>query len=133
MNWIDKALGIHPDALIMRARRGQVLAANIANADTPGYKARDLSFEQVLDAAQKTAGGSDANTLRTTHAAHIGAGGNGGGELKYRVPTRQSGNGNTVEAEVEQAAFADNALRYQASLQFLQGGFAGLTKALKGE
>lgn len=125
----DKALGVHEDALLLRERRAGVLAANLANADTPHYKARDLDFHAVLEAA---AGRGSA--LRLTRERHIGTGGvSGEGQLLYRLPTQPSLDGNSVDAEIEMAQFARNALDFQASLTFLQSKFRGIGKALRGE
>jgi len=124
----DSALGIHAKALPLRARRAEMLASNIANADTPGYKARDIDFRAALNQAQS------ASRLQTTHPNHIATAGSGGNpETLYRVPSQSSLDGNTVDAQLEKAAFAENALRYQASLSFLDGKFKGLKAALKGE
>ncbi|MBK1691548.1 flagellar basal body rod protein FlgB [Ectothiorhodospira mobilis] len=123
------ALGIHEQALQVRSRRMELLSSNIANADTPHYKARDLDFRQALEEADT----SGALHLRTTHATHIHAEGQGGpGEALYRVPTQPSLDGNTVDPQLEQAAFAENAVQYQASLDFLGDKFVGLKNALKG-
>lgn len=125
---IDNALGIHPQTLSLRARRAEVLAANIANADTPNYKARDLDFRSALDWAQQTL------SLRRTHAAHLGGPSDPAAVvLAYRVPLQPSLDGNTVEPQVERAAFMDNALRYQASLRFLEGKVKSILTALRGE
>lgn len=129
MNWIDKGLGIHPSALAFRSERGSVLAANIANSATPGFRARDYDFQKALATYM-----TDKNVgIKATHSNHIRASApNDYGGLMYRVPTRHSTNDNTVEADVEQAAFSENALRYQASLQFLNGSISGLRKAISG-
>jgi flagellar basal-body rod protein FlgB len=130
MSWIDSALGVHPSALLFRSQRSSTLAANIANEGTAGYKARDYDFKNVM---RHLVNGTEIG-LRVTHAAHVNApGGNRFGALMYRVPTKPIVNGNSVEPEVEQAAFADNALRYQASLQFLDSAFSGLRRAITGE
>lgn len=125
------ALSQHENALKFRARRNQVLSANIANADTPGYKARDLDF----DAALKRATGNGVRLMATSDR-HIGAGTTTAAmtseQLKYRVPTQPTLDGNTVETDVEQAAFAENALMYRASLAFLDGQIRSLRYALKG-
>ncbi|MCG5499837.1 flagellar basal body rod protein FlgB [Ectothiorhodospira lacustris] len=128
---IDRAIGIHGDALQVRSKRLELLASNIANSDTPNYKARDLDFRQVLSRAHQP----DALGLRLTHAAHIAtdASGQGMGEPLYRVPTQPSLDGNTVDPQLEQAAFAENTVQYQASLDFLSKKFSGLRTALKGE
>lgn len=130
----DKALGIHEQALLLRARRNEVLAVNIANADTPNFKARDVDFRAALAAA-----GSNGSslTMAQTQGAHINAEGNRGvspleAQLKYRLPNQPTLDGNTVETHIEQAAFAENALEYQASLQFLGGKFASLKSAITG-
>ncbi len=126
----DSALGIHARALMVRSRRNELLASNIANADTPGYQARDIDFRAILDSAGNPAG------LRTTHQNHLslsGESGIAGAELLYRVPNQPSLDGNTVDPDLEKAAFAENALRYNASLTFLDRKFKGLILALKGE
>jgi flagellar basal-body rod protein FlgB len=119
----------HEQALHFRARRNEVLSSNIANADTPGYKARDVDFSTALKSAQ---GGN--LQLQKTSALH--SAGNpsrtSGGELMYRVPTQPSLDGNTVQADVEQAAFAENAVQYRAILTFLNGTIQTLRYALKG-
>ena len=129
MSWIDQALGIHPSALAFRSQRSSVLAANIANADTAGYKARDYDFRTALQTADQ----GQTMKMRATHSRHIQASASDRfGDLKYRVPTKFSSTGNTVEAEVEQAAFSENALRYQTSLQFLNGSISGMRLAITG-
>jgi flagellar basal-body rod protein FlgB len=127
---LDNALGIYPQALSLRARRAEVLAANLANADTPGYQARDLDFKRVLGGAQ-----DGALTLVTRARGHLAGevGAVGGGELLYRQPRQSSIDGNTVDTQVEYAEFARNALQYQASLQFLNGRIKTLMTAIKGE
>lgn len=132
----DKALGIHEQALMLRAQRNEVLATNIANADTPNYKARDLDFRAAL-AASKSGQSGAGLTLQQTSSSHLAADGSSGlsplaAHLQYRLPHQPTLDGNTVETHVEQAAFAENALRYQASLQFLGGKFASLKSAITG-
>ncbi|PCJ26666.1 MAG: flagellar basal body rod protein FlgB [SAR86 cluster bacterium] len=130
MSWIDRALGIHPAALVFRSQRSSILAANIANAATPGYKAKDYDFQNAL----RTYTGGRALSMKTTNENHASSSANKNyGGLLYRVPTKYSSNNNTVEAEVEQAAFSENALRYQTSLQFLNGSISGLRKAITGQ
>ncbi|HEX6999707.1 MAG TPA: flagellar basal body rod protein FlgB [Gammaproteobacteria bacterium] len=126
---IDAALGIHSRALAVNARRLEVLAANLANADTPGFKARDVDFRAAL----ATAAG-ERERLAATHPKHLSAPrGSEAPELRYRVPNHPSLDGNTVEGPLEQAAFAEAAVRYQASLDFLAQRIEGLRKALRGE
>lgn len=130
MNWIDKALGVYPEALSFRSQRSAILAANIANAETPNYKAKDFDFKNALN----TYSSEFSIGMRTTNAQHSrGTDNNQYGGLLYRVPTKPAANGNTVEPEVEQAAFSDNAVRYQTSLQFLNGAISGLRLAIKGQ
>lgn len=127
---IDKALGIHDDALKLRARRTELLAQNLANADTPNYKARDIDFSAALEQAQ----GQQGVRMKATHAAHIqDPGPLSNPEMLYRVPSQPSLDGNTVDPQLEKAAFAENAVQYQATLMFLNRKIAGIKGALKGE
>jgi len=130
---IDNALGVHPQALLLRAQRTEVLARNIANADTPGYKARDIDFNAVLKA--QTARGNDTASMARTHDAHINdpAAAPAETRMQYRLPLMPSLDGNTVEAQVEQAEFAQNSMQYMASLRLLNGKLKGLMTAIKGE
>ncbi len=128
---LDQFLAPHSEALRMGARRAELIARNLANADTPNYKARDLDFQSVLSKARNGSGPA----LSATHTAHLqpGSSGDFGAELLYRIPTLPRLDGNTVDAQLEQAAFAENALRYSASLTFLDGRIKGLKAALRGE
>jgi flagellar basal-body rod protein FlgB len=109
--------GIHATALALRSQRMTMLASNIANAATPGYKARDIDFGQALDLA--SAGQDSAQAVAEATA--------------YRVPITPSLDGNTVELSTEQTLFAENAVQYRTTLAFLQGRVATVTRALKGE
>jgi flagellar basal-body rod protein FlgB len=137
---IDQALGIHALALRLRAARAELLAANLANSDTPGFKARDLDFRAAFEQALgQTTTPATAVVLRVTHPAHL-AGGTAGGLdpsleafVRYRVPMQPALDGNTVDARREQAEFMDNAVRYQASLTFLGGKLRTLLMAIRGE
>jgi len=144
---IDSYLGIHPQALKLQARRMEVLADNLANVDTPNYKARDIDFQAALAAATgraataAQASGTDAGassadapvTLATTDPHHIGAAtADASPELKYRVPLAPSLDGNTVDSELEQAAFAENTVRYQATLTFISTSLRNLMTAITG-
>jgi flagellar basal-body rod protein FlgB len=124
----DKALGIHPQALAMREKRSELLAANLANADTPGYKARDMDFKSILNQTLPL-----AQPMERTHAQHFSVQQGFEAQTMYRNPNQASLDGNTVEANVEQAKYAENAVQYQASLQFLSGKFSGLMMALRGQ
>lgn len=125
----DKTLGVHPEALKLRARRLEMIASNLANADTPNYKARDLDFRAALQHATQQGGVQ----MQRTNAAHFGPAANGMPETLYRVPSQPSLDGNTVDPQLEQAAFSQNAIQYQASLDFLNSRFRSLRTALRGE
>ena len=119
----------HEQALKLRALRTEILSSNIANADTPNYKARDIDFASAYRQA-----GDNSLRLRTTRAGHqSGTSANGmGADVKYRVPMQPSLDGNTVEADVEQTQFAENTVRYRASLAFLSSRISGMRYAIKG-
>ena len=132
---LDAHIGVHAEALRLRARRGELLANNLANVDTPGYKARDIDFRKALAIAGS---GGGSLHLSTTRSGHIGAGVNaanaeGSGAIQYRVPLAPALDGNTVDAQVEQASFAENAVRYQATLSFLNARFRSLMTAITGQ
>jgi flagellar basal-body rod protein FlgB len=109
--------GIHGAALEIRAQRMGMLGSNIANAATPGYKARDIDFAAALEAKMGGAGNEQAV----------------GSATRYRIPVMPSLDGNTVEMATEQSAFAENAVAYTATLGFLRGRVETLTRAIKGE
>ncbi len=131
----DSALGIHDDALMLRARRAEVLANNIANADTPNYKARDIDFAAVLGRIQNGATESSELPMQRTNSQHL----NGfiepdlAADLMFRTSVQPSIDGNTVDVQQEMARYTDNALRYQASFRFLNDKFSGLKNAIRGE
>ena len=114
---LDDYFGFHQRALALRAQRQQLLASNIANADTPDFKARDIDFRPALQAATASAGAA-----MSPHAA----------PLLYRLPRQDSIDGNTVELDSERAQFADNALRYEASLSAVDGKIKSLLAVLQG-
>lgn len=139
---LDPMFGIHAASLQLQRSRMDVLASNIANADTPGYQARDIDFKRVLaevNAQSGAVGGMVAPAL--TQPGHLGADGQAAqGDLDaaikaasvYRVPTQPSVDGNAVDAQVEQAQFADAALHYQASLSFIDHRLRSLMTAITG-
>ena len=128
----DSYLGVHEPALHLQSRRAQVLASNLANLDTPGYKARDIDFKSALQMSDTES--MPLQMLQTTNANHIQPQElNAGYELAYRNPYQPSMDGNTVEHQVELAAYSDNAMRSLASLRFLTGKFNTLTTAIKGQ
>ena len=114
---LQNPLGIHEQALLVRERRAELLAQNLANADTPGYKARDIDFAAALKA--RTEGLSNESAVAQA--------------TRWRVPVMPSMDGNTVEMATEQTAFAENAVGYQATLTFVRGRIETLTRALKGD
>lgn len=127
---VDPLFGIHAQALQIQQRRMTLLAGNIANADTPGFQARDLDFKTALEQAL----GNGSSTLKADQPGHLdGAGTQADPALMYRVPLQPSVDGNTVDVQTEQAAFMDSALRYQASLSFLDGKLKSLLTAITGE
>lgn len=134
---LDKAFGIHQQALNVHSRRAEVLAGNLANAETPGFKARDIDFK---DALQQVNGAKGSASLVTTNARHMNSAGtmNGRiddvlGEMKYRTATQPSVDGNTVDPLREKSAFMENALMYQTSLKFLSDKMKHIKNALKGD
>lgn len=132
----ERALGIHQKALDVYGRRTEVIASNIANADTPGYQAQDIDFRSVL-AAQGN--GANLALSQTSQGASLN---NKGQVIKsgavddidtvFRQPLQSSIDGNTVEVDREQAIFADNSVRYQATLQFLGGRFSSMKEVIRG-
>ena len=140
---LDAYLGMHPAALRLREQRTELLARNLANADTPGYKAQDMDFRAALAAVSSSTGAP--GTLQATRSGHFGVQSESGqgaeavlsgsteSFLRYRTPLAPSLDGNTVDAQLEQAAFADNAVRYQATLSFLSSKFRSLMTAITGQ
>lgn len=135
---IDKladALDFGQRALELRHERQRVLAANIANADTPSYKARDFDFARELERATGDAEARRPLSLTTTAAGHVDGGASGGtvGDLLYRVPAQPSLDGNTVDMDQERVQFADNSVRYQAAVTLLNSRIQGLKSAMQPE
>lgn len=130
VNGINRAFGFFEQALNVRAYRQQVLASNLANSDTPNYKARDIDFQSVL---QGKSASMAMSGMDVTHPGHL----QGKGEnplaaaLRYRVPEQPSIDGNTVDKDRENAMFADNAIHYQANLTFINGKIRTLLSAIK--
>lgn len=124
------SLGIHDNALLVRSERSSVLANNLANADTPGFKSRDIDFKAILRGEvdrQQSLG------MAETNSRHIPGRQSEGWEKLYRHPLQPSIDGNTVEENVENKEFTENAMSYNASFEFLNGKFKGLTGAIRGE
>lgn len=122
---IDQALGVHQQGMSVRAERAKVIASNIANADTPGYKAKDVDFAAELQKVDRKMsqmrGGDPMPQVNMSQA------------LKYRIPLQPSQDGNTVELGAEQARFNQNAMDFQTSLRFMNGKISGLKQAITGQ
>lgn len=133
---LEAAFHYHQQALGLRQQRHKVLASNIANADTPGYKARDLDFSSELKKAVGKGGASGQGlSLARTSERHIAGQGAPSVQsgLLYRVPDQPSLDGNTVDMDRERTAFADNSVRYQAGLTILNSRIQGLKNAMQPE
>lgn len=130
---LDSALRFHQEALSLRARRQEVLSSNIANADTPHFKARDFDFGSKLSEAVERGRQSMSMTMSTTSSRHLSGEANsaGEGDLMYRMPNQTSLDGNTVEMDVERVNFADNAMRYEANLTILGSKIKSLLSAVQ--
>ena len=127
---LDNLFAVHSRALVTSEQRLKVLAENIANADTPGYKARDIDFQNAMQTV-----GKNSVQLHATRDEHVGMkdGGSGQGiETLYRIPNQPSMDGNTVDTQRESAAVAETAVRYQATLTFINQRISGLRLALTG-
>ena len=128
MNDIKKNLNMLGASLSLRAKRNEILASNIANAATPNFKARDLDFEVEL------ANALSVGPLKTSKDGHIAlASKNLPGKVQYRKPLHPSMDGNTVELSIEQTEFAENTMRYQTTLNFINSKLSGLMSAIRGE
>ncbi|MCX7660374.1 MULTISPECIES: flagellar basal body rod protein FlgB [Caldimonas] len=133
---LTQSLNFQSEALVLRAERQRIIASNIANADTPGYVARDMDFAAALQ--QATAGRSNAAAgpvMLTSHAAHIAAAppARTPTTLLYARPAQTNLDSNTVDMDRERAAFADNAVRYEATLRFINGSVRTLLSAITGQ
>jgi flagellar basal-body rod protein FlgB len=127
----NSALGIHEQALYLRADRSAVLGNNLANVDTPNFKARDVDFSALLDQANTQLGASKPVRTDARHMTLDATGGDG--DLLYTVPSQPSIDGNTVEEHREMARFAKNSMDFEASLFFLNSKFKGLQTAIVGQ
>ena len=129
---LDAALRFQQEALSLRTQRQSVIASNIAHADTPGYKARDIDFRKALEDA--SAGRAPTVQLAQTARGHVQAAGAaaGAGNPLYRTVVQASLDGNTVDMDVERAQFAENAIRYEANLTFINGQLKALLAAIQG-
>ena len=136
---LDEAMDFQARALNLRSYRQQLLASNIANGDTPHYKAVDIDFASALRNASQDTHSSTPQRLAVSAARHIAGpggvagGGTAGARVQFRGASQPSVDGNTVDLDVERAQFADNAVRYEAAVRFLNGQIRELTAAIKGE
>ena len=136
---LTQSLNFQSQALVLRAERQRVIASNIANADTPGYVARDMDFAAALRQATAgqggAAGGASPRVVATTHAGHIGLapGARVASTLNYARPAQTNLDSNTVDMDRERANFADNAVRYEATLRFINGSVRTMLTAITGQ
>jgi len=144
---LTSGLDFHSKALVLRAERQSLLASNIANADTPGYVARDINFKETLGQLMQTRGSELAKTARgvnptstsPTHSRHLDivSTGNstmsGGTTAAYAVQSQPSVDGNSVDLDRERANFVDNSVRYEATLRFINGQSRTLLSAIQGQ
>lgn len=133
---IHQLLDFNAEALKLRAERIRVLASNIANSDTPNFKARDFDFRAALENAtssQVANAGGGASTTDARHMQIAGPGSSAPTALRYRVPQQLSIDGNSVELDTERARFADNSVRYESSLRFLNGQIKTILSAIQGQ
>lgn len=127
---LNEEFAFNSAALRLRSERQRVLSANIANADTPGYKAQDFDFRRALGDALSGASGVTATRV---HPRHIPVGPlPGSPDLQYRIGSQPSIDGNSVEMDAERAQFADNAIRYEATLRMLNGQIKSMMSAITG-
>ncbi len=132
---IDRDIGFQRNALNLRSYRQELLASNIANADTPNYKARDIDFKSALTAAQSGRSEGDLALARTQRGHQPGLGGTNpyGAALRYRSEYQGAVDGNTVNMDIERAAFAENAMQFEAVLTFINSRFKTLASAIQGQ
>lgn len=130
---LDDALRFHQTALNLQARRQELLASNIANADTPNFKAKDIDFRSALAGAMGKQGA--ALNMKTTSARHLPVAGAQPFDAftGYRPEVQSAVDGNTVNMDVERAAYAENSLHYEASLTFINGLLRGMQTAISGQ
>jgi len=129
---LDNHFGVHEQAVILRSQRAQMLSENLANADTPNFKAKDINFKDAMNQAKHE---MQAGNLARTNSRHISLDNTGafGSQIVERQSNQPSMDGNTVDTQVEQSAFLRNAIEYQVSLRFLNGTIKGLVAAIRGE
>lgn len=125
----EKAFGLHAQGMLVRSKRAEVIASNIANADTPGYKAQGMDFKAAMTQAAK----NQQMNMSRTNEKHFNTSMSMNDGIDYRVPNQpDTGDGNTVDVQVERNLYLQNSLEYQASVQFLNSKIKGLKKAITG-
>ncbi len=129
MSVFDGVFGVHERALKLRQSRLELLASNIANADTPHFKAKDLNFKKAMDESLRN---FDIDVSRT-HNTHMSTSGNTEQHTVYRTSLNAAADGNSVDMHYEQAEFGKEAMRYTATMQFLEGRVSSIRRALRGE
>mgnify|MGYP001550554805 CR=1 FL=1 len=129
---LTDSLNFQTQAMVLRSERQRLIASNIANADTPGYKARDMNFAQALREA--TGGAAVGGRMETTSTRHLQpvAGARSDAQLKYALPGQTNLDNNTVDMDRERASFADNTIKYEATLRFINGSVRNMLDAIKG-
>jgi flagellar basal-body rod protein FlgB len=136
---LTQGLDYHATGLTLRSQRQQVIASNIANADTPGFKARDFRFTEAMRAAvgAQPAGSAAGGQVLATNARHMNAQGQTGApgspQLLYRTVEQPSADNNSVDMNRERANFMDNAMRYEATLRFINGNVRTMNLAIQGQ
>jgi flagellar basal-body rod protein FlgB len=133
-NRLTQKLDFHAQALTLRAERQRVIASNIANADTPGYQARDMDFTAALKAATGHQALGSPGAMATTRAGHMATPGNAGPmatALRYATPSQTNLDSNTVDMDRERASFAENSVKYEATLRFINGHVREMLDAMK--
>lgn len=138
LNRLSASLEFQTQALTLRSERQRLIASNIANADTPGYQAREIDFAKTLQ--QMTGSGATIGApalLAGTNARHLTTGGASAAmrdsQMLYAAPSQTNLDANTVDMDRERASFADNAVKYQATLQFINSGLRTMLDAIKGQ
>jgi flagellar basal-body rod protein FlgB len=133
LNNLTASLDFHGQSLTLRSERQRLIASNIANADTPGYVARDMNFAQALREA--TGAGRGAAPMATTQRGHlaVATGARGEAQLTYATPSQTNLDRNTVDMDRERANFTDNAVKYEATLRFINGNVRTMLDAIKGQ
>ncbi len=131
MATLEQSLSVFSQALNLRTQRHQVLASNIANADTPNFKARDFKFENAMQNAMAGRIQAGGVTLATTSSGHLNGGSvSGAAQLQYRKETQSAVDGNTVDMDVERSQISENAMQYQILTQLISDKFKGIRSAL---